>query len=189
MTGCAPRLNRERGTRATAESASSDRKKPHPFLKEGYEVARWQDVVEAAPEFAAKVQALFDAHRHKTLATLRKDGSPRISGIECEFRDGELRFGSGKESRKSADLARDPRLALHGPSEDPGSDPMAWPGDAKISGRAVRVESPRLPGEPESDAFRIDISEVVLTRVGGLDHLVIELWTPARGLTMTKCYN
>lgn len=152
-------------------------------------MARWQDVVDSAPEFAAKVRALFDAHRHKTLATLRKDGSPRISGIECEFREGELRFGSGKGSRKSADLARDPRLALHSPSEDPGSDPMAWPGDAKISGRAIPVESARQTGEPEADAFCVDISDVVLTRVGGLDHLVIELWTPARGLTTTKSYN
>ncbi|GMU54738.1 MAG: pyridoxamine 5'-phosphate oxidase [Candidatus Xenobia bacterium] len=152
-------------------------------------MARWQDVVDSAPEFAARVRALFDAHRHKTLATLRKDGSPRISGIECEFREGELRFGSGKGSRKSADLARDPRLALHGPSQDPGTDPMAWPGEAKVSGRAVRVETVRSSGEPEGEGFRIDISEVVLTRVGGLDHLVIELWTPARGLTITKCYN
>ena len=152
-------------------------------------MARWQDVVDAAPEFAAKVQERFDAHRHKTLATLRKDGSPRISGVECEFRDGDLWFGSGKSSRKSADLLGDPRLALHGPSEDPGSDPLAWPGEAKVSGRAVLVERPRRRGEPEGDTFRIDISEVVLTRVGGMDHLVVELWTPDRGVTTTKSYN
>ncbi len=66
---------------------------------------------------------------------------------------------------------------------------MAWPGEAKVSGRAVRDESVRRGEEPEGDGFRIDISEVVLTRVGGMDHLVIEIWTPARGLTMTKCYN
>ena len=152
-------------------------------------MARWQDVVDSAPEFATKVQERFDAQRHKTLATLRKDGSPRISGVECEFRDGDLWFGSGKSSRKTADLLRDPRLALHGPSEDPGNDPLAWPGDAKVSGRAVLVEGPWRRGEPESDAFRIEISEVVLTRVGGMDHLVVELWTPDRGVKMTKRYN
>lgn len=144
-------------------------------------MASWQDVVDSAPEFAERVRKLFDAHKHKTLATLRRDGSPRISGIECEFREGELRFGCGKGSRKWADLARDPRLALHGPSEDPGSDPMAWPGDAKVSGRALQAESP--------EAFRIDIAEVVLTRVGGPDHLLIELWTPSRGLTATRSYS
>ena len=152
-------------------------------------MARWQDVVDSAPEFAANVQERFDAHRHKTVATLRKDGSPRISGVECEVRDGDLWFGSGKSSRKSADLLRDPRLALHGPSEDPGSDPLAWPGEAKVSGRAVLVERPRRREEPEGDTFRIDISEVVLTRVGGMDHLVVELWTPDGGVTTTKRYN
>jgi len=57
-------------------------------------VAAWKDVERAEPEFAAWVRRLFEAGRHKTIATLRADGSPRISGIECEFADGELRFGS-----------------------------------------------------------------------------------------------
>ena len=36
----------------------------------------WQDVEQAEPEFAQRVQALFDARRHKTIATVRADGSP-----------------------------------------------------------------------------------------------------------------
>jgi hypothetical protein len=43
-------------------------------------VTSWRDVQEAAPELARRVRAVFDSHRHKTLATLRADGSPRISG-------------------------------------------------------------------------------------------------------------
>src|SRR5690242_608150 len=53
-------------------------------------VTAWQDVEQAVPEFAQRVRALFDAHTHKTIATLRADGSPRISGIEASFEDGEL---------------------------------------------------------------------------------------------------
>jgi hypothetical protein len=60
----------------------------------------WQDVEQAEPEFAQRVRALFDAHRHKTIATLRADGSPRISGIEAVFEDGDLVFGSMPNSRK-----------------------------------------------------------------------------------------
>jgi hypothetical protein len=45
----------------------------------------WEEVERAVPEFAQRVRALFDAHRHKTIATLRADGSPRISGIEAAF--------------------------------------------------------------------------------------------------------
>ena len=79
----------------------------------------WRDVEAAEPEFAARAKALFDAGRHKTIATLRADGAPRISGIECEFVDGELRFGSMQPARKAADLARDPRFALNGPTFHP----------------------------------------------------------------------
>src|SRR6201986_2122299 len=72
----------------------------------------WADVEGAEPEFAARVRRLFGGGRHKTIATLRADGSPRISGIECEFADGERRFGSMEAARKGADLKQDPRVAL-----------------------------------------------------------------------------
>jgi Pyridoxamine 5'-phosphate oxidase len=84
------------------------------------------------------VRALFDAHSHKTIATLRAGGAPRISGIEARFEDGELVFRSMPNSRKSVDLRRDPRFALHSATVDPveGSE-AEWPGEAKISGRAI----------------------------------------------------
>src|SRR5436305_14528461 len=100
-------------------------------------MASWRDVETAEPEFARRVRALFDARKHKTIATLRADGSPRISGIEAEFADGELTFGSMPAARKGADLHRDPRFALHSPTTDPrDDDPTRWPGEAKIAGRA-----------------------------------------------------
>ena len=82
-------------------------------------VASWQDVEREEPAFATRVRALFDAGRHKTLATLRADGSPRISGIETDFEGGELTFGSMPGARKGADLVRDPRFALHSPDRRP----------------------------------------------------------------------
>ena len=96
-------------------------------------VTPWQDVEQAEPEFAQRVRALFDAHQHKTIATLRADGSPRISGIETVFEEGELVFGSMPNARKGADLTRDPRFALHSATIDPveGSE-ARWPGEAKI---------------------------------------------------------
>ena len=63
-------------------------------------MAAWSEIEQAEPEFAQRVRQMFDAGRHKTIATLRADGSPRISGIECEFTDGELRFGSMSGARK-----------------------------------------------------------------------------------------
>ena len=151
----------------------------------------WKEIEAEAPELAGRVRAAFDAHRHKLLATLRQDGSPRISGIEATFADGELWLGMMGGSRKALDLRRDPRLALHSASLDPPDDPTAWAGDAKLAGRAVEVEDPALKerfagggGQPgEAHLFRVDVTELVHTRVGDPpDHLVIELWQPGTGV-------
>ena len=129
----------------------------------------WQVVEADAPEFAARVRTLFQARKHKTMATLRADGSPRISGIETQIGE-HVTFGSMPASRKLADLKRDPRLALHSPSVDPPEDdPGAWVGEAKISGHAVPID----------DGFMVDITEVALTYLDG--GLVIESWHPGRG--------
>jgi hypothetical protein len=142
----------------------------------------WRDVELAAPEFAARVRALFDAHRHKTIATVRADGSPRISGIEALFEGGELAFGSMPGARKSADLRRDPRFALHSATVDPVDGAAAqWPGEAKISGRAIAA-GPITEG-PDGDRFHADIAEVVHTHLNDeATLLVIEWWTAAGGL-------
>jgi hypothetical protein len=145
-------------------------------------MAAWQDVERAELEFAQRVRALFDAHRHKTIATLRADGSPRISGIEAVFEGGELVFGSMPNARKGADLRRDPRFALHSATVDPveGSEAQ-WPGEAKISGRAFYA-GPTTEG-PDGDRFRADIAEVVHTHLNEkATMLVVEWWTPGHGL-------
>lgn len=142
----------------------------------------WRDVERAEPEFAQRVRALFDAHKHKTIATLQADGSPRISGIETVFEDGELLFGSMPKARKGADLRRDPRFALHSATVDPveGSE-AAWPGEAKISGRAIAA-GPITDG-PAGERFRADIATVVHTHLNKeATMLVVEWWTPTDGL-------
>jgi hypothetical protein len=147
----------------------------------------WKAFEEAEPEFAERVRRLFDAGRHKTMATLRADGSPRISGIECEFKDGELRFGSMPDSRKLADLKRDPRFALHGPTVHPveGKE-KEWPGEAKIAGRAIAagsITSDEASEQPSGEMFVADITEVVYTHLDAeATKLVVESWTPGRGL-------
>ena len=158
-------------------------------------MASWAEIETAAPELAARARVAFDAHKHKVLATLRRDGSPRISGIEASFADGQLWLGMMPGSRKALDLRRDSRLALHSASVDaPEDDPSGWAGDAKLSGRAVEVDDPALlermgAGEEAGEAhlFRVDVAELVHTRVGEpADHLVIELWQEGRGLRIMR---
>jgi len=142
----------------------------------------WSEVERAEPELALRVRALFDAHRHKTIATIRADGSPRISGIEAVFEDGELTFGSMPRARKGADLRRDPRFALHSATTDPVEGSEAdWPGEAKISGRAI-ARGQAADG-PDGDMFRADVAEVVHTHLDEkATMLVVEWWTPEHGL-------
>jgi hypothetical protein len=150
-------------------------------------VATWKEFEEAEPEFAGRVRRLFDAGRHKTIATLRADGSPRISGIECAFTDRELRFGSMTGARKGADLKRDPRFALHGPTFHPEEGKESeWPGEAKIAGRAIPVgpvTTDEAREQPDGEMFVAEIAEVVITHLNAeATMLVVESWTPERGL-------
>ena len=157
-------------------------------------MASFADVEGSEPEFAARVRAALDAHGHKILATLRRDGSPRVSGIETRMVDGELFLAGMTQSVKFVDLRRDPRLALHSGSDEPDS----FSADAKISGRAVEVTDPQalatfagdaaVPEEIQSfELFRIDIEQVVLTALSeAKDALVISSWRPGKPLEVTR---
>jgi Pyridoxamine 5'-phosphate oxidase len=142
-------------------------------------VASWAEFEAEAPELAARVRDRLDAHRHKTIATIRRDGSPRISGTETELSDGELWIGSMPKALKARDLQRDPRFALHSASEEPD----VWTGDAKLAGLAEEVSTP----DATSHRFRLDLREVSTV---GLDEarkaLVIEVWTPGNGVRTMK---
>ena len=148
----------------------------------------WGEVEAEAPELAALARGFFDAHAHKTLATLRRDGSPRVSATEVDFAEGELWLGSMWRSLKALDLQRDPRFALHSGSDDPPE----WRGDAKIAGRVEEVTDPEriaaISGEGAppgpSHLFRADIVELVVVRLGDPpDHIVIESWHTGRGVS------
>ena len=147
----------------------------------------WNDVVVAAPELAERVRARFETTGLGYLATLRKDGSPRISGLEPLFWDGHLWFGMMPDSLKQADVERDPRFSLHAANVDK----QIADGDARVSGCVVPVTDRELfkafkaafhdatgvevPGE--FPLYTVDITELMFLKPGG-DHLVIESWRP-----------
>src|SRR5262249_62228730 len=78
-------------------------------------IAAWKDVQQAEPEFAARARRLFEAGRHKTIAALRGDGSPRVGGIEGGFADGGVRVGAMPGGRTGAGLRGGPGVAPRGP--------------------------------------------------------------------------
>jgi hypothetical protein len=145
-------------------------------------MASWGELEAEAPELVAAVRARFEAHTHKTVATLRRDGSPRISGTECELEDGELRFGAMWRSVKALDLLRDPRFALHSGSHDPPD----WDGDAKVAG-TVRADVRESAEHGRYHLFTADITEAVVVRLNdGRDKLVIESWHEGRGVSRVE---
>jgi hypothetical protein len=154
-------------------------------------MTNWNDIEVDAPELAALVRGRFGAHGLGYLATLRRDGAPRISGVEPLFADHEVWLGMMWESRKALDLRRDGRCSLHSANVD--KDVAA--GDARIDAVAVEHTSEadlrqarqafaEATGYPPTDGamhlFRLDIAGVVFLRPAG-DHLEIRSWTPGTG--------
>jgi len=146
----------------------------------------WQDFRAAEPAFADTVRRRFQQYKHHVLATLRVDGSPRVTGLEVNFQMDTLWFGMMPNSRKALDLRRDPRFAIHA---NPGPDAEMTDGDTRISGRAVEVTDDAVrarfveevnPPEPFL-LFRADPTEVVRTGIDGED-IVVQVWRPGHPL-------
>lgn len=159
----------------------------------------WQEFEAGAPDLAASVRARFQATKHHVLATLRRDGSPRVSGTEVQFHDPDLTMGSMPDSVKGRDLRRDGRYALHA---NPGDGSMDG-GDAKVSGTATQVTDAAAlahyaedfardhdgQAPPEFELYRLAVSEVVHTSLHpDGDRLVITTWRPGQGLRSVDRY-
>lgn len=139
-------------------------------------MATWEQFEREAGDLAAVVRATFEAAETHILATLRRDGSPRVSGSEIDFTDPHLAFGSMPNAMKARDLRRDGRCAIHAHPTDGG--------DAKVAGIAREVTGEAklafvTDNQPPGDfhAFVLDLREAVHTAVEG-DELVVRLWRP-----------
>jgi hypothetical protein len=109
------------------------------------------------------------------VATIRRDGGPRLSPVEPLLWDGDLWLSMGLGSRKAADLRRDPRILVHSiVTSRNGQD-----GEYKLRGAAVEEPGPagqaryaeevaaRLGWRPEPGKyhlFRIDIADITYIR-------------------------
>lgn len=149
-------------------------------------MATWNSIAAEAPLLAAQVLARFIGHPHHILGTIELNGAPRLSGINLMWDDGVVWFGCMSGSRKALDIHRDSRIALH-------SAPMSAEldgGDARISGRALPLESARvLAWRPETPSdgvfFEVDIEKVHLVEVDGKD-LKVSMWDTESGLRIVN---
>jgi hypothetical protein len=126
------------------------------------------------------------------VATIRGDGTPRVSPVEPFVLDGALWLSMLWHSRKAADLLRDPRILVHSviTSRDGGE------GEFKIRGTARAEENPDVQARyaaavgaslgwtPEPGRFHlfaVAIGEVTFIRyddASGDQH--VAQWPPAR---------
>ncbi|MFD7301750.1 pyridoxamine 5'-phosphate oxidase family protein [Streptomyces pharetrae] len=154
-------------------------------------IENWGAFSRAEPELAKTVEERFGAFTHHILATLRKDGSPRTTGLEVRFLDGELWLGMMPNSLKALDLRRDPRFALQA---NPGEGTGMGGGDVRISGRAFEVTDPEVKAaytkevEPPEQfhLFRTELTEVTRTYVEDDTYLVLQVWKPGAPLRTIK---
>lgn len=136
----------------------------------------WEEFASQEPELAALGQERLDRTGLVMVATLRRDGWPRISPVEPLFSGGQLYLGMMWRSVKALDLLRDPRCTVH----NAVSDRNATEGEFKVYGRAVNVtdleERRRFtdavfekigmkPEEPDFHCFAIDILSVASAKL------------------------
>lgn len=144
-------------------------------------VTSWNGFEQQAPELARAIHERLTATLHCILGTLRADGSPRLTGLEAHFGNGELWLAMMPDSRKTDDLRRDQRFSLHS-----APDVSMVDGDAKVNGVVVSVDDEptraafaatlaQPPPSSEFALFRAELTDASLARVDG-DHMVIDSW-------------
>jgi Pyridoxamine 5'-phosphate oxidase len=136
---------------------------------------RWHEVQDRQQRLAEVGTRMLGDPGVVLVATIRSDGTPRISPVEPLFWESDLWLSMGWETRKAQDLRRDRRILVH--SIVTSRDGTA--GEYKVRGRAVpepdpqvqqqfaRAVTERLGWEPEAGKFhlfRVDVAEVTFIR-------------------------
>ena len=138
------------------------------------EAMRWSDLERGAPRLATRARERLVDPGVLLVATIRRDGSPRLSPVEPLLFDGDLWLSMMWRSRKAVDIVRDNRVLLHSIVQGP-QDPS---GEIKVRGRAVAVDDGDerrrycdavehlgwRPVEPYFHLFVIDITDASSVR-------------------------
>jgi hypothetical protein len=148
----------------------------------------WRDLTEGGPDISRLGRERLDHARVALLATLRPDGSPRISPIEPFIAEGELLFGAMTWSLKTKDLLRDSRCGFHSAVTAPDSGE----GELKIYGRAQEADD-RVRDGCEEGWWRARSPEVAKVFVLNIaqaiyiswdlesEQMTVRRWSPERG--------
>ena len=150
---------------------------------------RWRDVEDRQPRLARLGRTKLGAPGVVLVATIRRDGSPRVSAVEPLFWAGDLWLGMGWESLKARDLMRDRRVLVHSvvTSRDGGG------GEFKVRGLAlletgqveqgyadvVAKELRWTPVVGKFHLFRVEVEDITYIRWADSNDQYVTRWPPA----------
>ena len=130
-------------------------------------MATWAEFASAEPDLAAFAQERM-AHRIVYQATLRLDGGPRVHPVSPRIEAGLLCVSFRDTSPKMAEVARDPRYALH--TAQPWDDHAGAYGEFMARGRLELIPAahPAVVGRPGQTPYGLvhytcSIEEAVAT--------------------------
>ena len=149
----------------------------------------WESFLRASPNIGVEFDKRLERDEFCLLATIRSDGTPRISAVEATLAEGNLVFGMPHNSTNARDLKRDSRCAVHSAVFDKENRE----GDFKLSGLANEIVDPNEfealqdPSERESGwrppfgaAFYVTIEVKVASYSNAPTGKVI-VWSEAEG--------
>ncbi|SRR6266540_5101714 len=127
----------------------------------------WPEFAKLEPELAARGRELLaEAHGYVFLATIRRDGSPRLHPIVPILSDRGLIIAVKQTSPKLADIRRDPRIALHSTVLPPDDEEFSIRGIVhEVRGDEARQAAVAASGTDMPPDVML-LFEVELIRVG-----------------------
>ena len=140
----------------------------------------WRELETAAPAIARLGRERLDETSVALLATIRDDGSPRISPVEPCFARGHLIFGSMAWSPKTRELSRDPRCVLHSAI----TGPDRGEGELKLYGRATAADE--QVGKSCRDGWWIAAPDAAVVFDLDIEEAAFVTWDLQRGWMRTR---
>ena len=139
-------------------------------------VVSWGDVARSAPDLGRHVEERMGEPKVCYLATLRRDGWPRVHPVLVRFRDGRMVVTMYPNSPKGHDIRRNGRYAVHGMVEDP----YGGRGEVLMTGTAVATDATPADIERGWVAFELLVGEVLATQYNsvGLEPVFMR-WRPS----------
>ena len=120
----------------------------------------WGEFARAAPDLASAGEKLFRRFEVAYLATVRRDGTPRMAPVCPIFAEGALYLSVARSSPKRLDLLRTGDYALHACLGENDEEFQVW-------GRGTLIEDPaersrvhkaiRFQFKREDPVFRLDV--------------------------------